>query len=58
MPLSSGVGTSTYPVGSAAAPLADRPLSYSRFDCQIFQSHGTRLRDYLNEVEQNESLNS
>ncbi|MGK2889582.1 MAG: primosomal replication protein PriC [Candidatus Malihini olakiniferum] len=40
-------------LAQAVTPLADRPLAYSRFDRQIFQSHGTRLRDYLSEVEQN-----
>lgn len=40
-------------LAQAVAPLADRPLAYSRFDRQLFQSHGTRLRDYLSEVEQN-----
>ncbi|MGK2960296.1 MAG: primosomal replication protein PriC [Candidatus Malihini olakiniferum] len=33
--------------------LADKRLAYSLFDRQIFQSHGTRLRNYLSEVEQN-----
>ena len=40
-------------LAQAVTPLADRPLAYSRFDRQLFQSHGTRLRDYLSEVEQN-----
>lgn len=40
-------------LAQAVAPLADRPLAYSRFDRQLFQSYGTRLRDYLSEVEQN-----
>ncbi|MGK2946603.1 MAG: primosomal replication protein PriC [Candidatus Malihini olakiniferum] len=32
------------------APLADKQLACSHFDRKIFQSHDTRLRDYLNEV--------
>lgn len=40
-------------LAQAVAPLADRSLVYSRFDRQLFQSHGTRLRDYLSEVEHN-----
>ncbi|MFB6422084.1 MAG: primosomal replication protein PriC [Candidatus Malihini olakiniferum] len=31
----------------------NKPLFYSRFDRKFFQSHGKRMRNYLNEAEQN-----
>lgn len=40
-------------LSQAVAPLADQPVAGSRFDRQLFQSHGTRLRDYLEEVANN-----
>ncbi|MCL2893352.1 primosomal replication protein PriC [Brenneria tiliae] len=40
-------------LAKAIAPLADKPVSQSRFDRQLFSSYGTRLKDYFHEVEQN-----
>ncbi|MCG8707092.1 primosomal replication protein [Brenneria sp. 4F2] len=37
----------------AIEPLADKPVSQSRFDRQLFSCYGTRLKDYFNEVTQN-----
>ncbi|KAA9000039.1 prephenate dehydrogenase [Affinibrenneria salicis] len=34
-------------------PLADRPVAQSRFDRQLFTSYGTRMHDYLCEIQRN-----
>ncbi|MCV9877806.1 primosomal replication protein [Brenneria izbisi] len=34
-------------------PLADKSVSQSRFDRQLFSSYGTRLKDYFAEVSEN-----
>ncbi|PWC15058.1 prephenate dehydrogenase [Brenneria roseae subsp. americana] len=34
-------------------PIADKSISQSRFDRQLFSSYGTRLKDYFAEVSQN-----
>lgn len=40
-------------LSQAIAPHADQAVAGSRFDRQLFQCHGTRLRDYLEEVAHN-----
>lgn len=34
-------------------PVGDTPISHARFDIKLFANHGTRLRDYLAEVQKN-----
>lgn len=40
-------------LAQALAPLAEQPAARSRFDRALFLTHGTRLKDYLQETRDN-----
>ena len=40
-------------LASEIQPRGDTPISQARFDVALFSNHGTRLRDYLAEIQKN-----